>query len=187
MKSLFVGALIMVIGFWGCATKPKISEEEMQAAKTRTYEGVSSAQVLQASEKLLKLVDEARFQFERKGNQLTATRGGEIFTGVFSGGKSYISTVWLVKTQKKGNSTVVNLEAGWKSETKSAGVGSQKVKKPKGTAVYKLFFNRLDNMLGKSNEWMTCEGMKKAIKQGEESGDIRMLCAYSKDKLPSSS
>ena len=186
MKSLFVGALIIVMGLWGCATKPKFTEEQMSAAMTRTYKGVSSAQVMQASEKLLKLVDEARFKFKRENNQLTATRGGEIFTGAFSGGKSQISTVWLVKTTENGNSTVVNIEAGWKSQAMSSGLTSQNVKRPEGTAVYNLFFNRLDNLLGKSNEWMTCEGMKKAIQQGEASGDIRMLCAYSDDKLPGS-
>lgn len=186
MKTFFVGALIVAIGLGGCATKPKISEEEMKAAMTRTYKEVSSEQVMQASEKLLKLVDEKRFKFNRVDNQLTATRSGQVFTGMYSGGKSNVSGVWLVNTKEKGKSTVVTIEAGWKSEPLSTGVLG-KVKRPEGTAVYNLFFNRLDNLLGKSNEWMTCEGMKKAIQQGEASGDIRMLCAYSDDKLPGSS
>ena len=185
MKTFFVGALIVGIGLGGCATKPKISEEEMKAAMTRTYQGVSSGQVMKASEKLLKMVDEKRFQFTQSGNQLTATRSGEIFTGMYSGGKSRVSGVWLVNTKEMGKSTVVKIEAAWKTEPLSTGLSS-KVKRPEGTAVYKLFFSRLDNLLGKSNEWMTCEGMKKAIQQGEASGDIRMLCAYSDDKLPGS-
>jgi len=185
MKTFLVGALILFIGFGGCATKPKVSEEEMKAATTRTYEGVSSEQVMQASEKLLKLVDESRFKFNRDDKQLTATRSGQIFTGMFSGGKSNITAVWLVKTRQEDKSTVVNLEGGWETETLSTGLTSH-VKRPEGTAVYKLFFNRLDNLLGRSNEWMTCEGMKKAIKQGEASGDIRMLCAYADDKMPGS-
>ncbi len=183
MKSLLVGALIVIVGIVGCATKSKVSEEEMQAATTRTYEGTSSGQVMEASEKLLKLVDEARFKFTRADNQLTATRAGQVFTGV---GKANVTAVWLVKTQNKGKSTVVTISAGWKRAALSTGLTS-KLKKPEGTAVYKLFYNRLDNLLGRSNEWMTCEGMKNAIKQGEASGDIRMLCAYAEDKLPGSS
>jgi hypothetical protein len=183
MKTFLVGALIVVIGLVGCATKPKISEEEMNAAMTRTYEGVSSEQVMQASEKLLKLVDEARFKYNRGDGQLKATRSGQLFTNI---GKANVTAVWLVKTQEKGNSTVVTVEGGWKRQAMSTGK-TEKVKRPEGTAVYTLFFNRLDNMLGKSNEWMTCEGMKKAIQQGEASGDIRMLCAYADDKMPGSS
>jgi len=183
MKTFLVGALIMVIGLGGCATKPKMSEEEMKAATTRTYEGVSSEQVMQASEKLLKLVDESRFKFNRDDKQLTATRSGQVFTNI---GKADVTAVWLVKTQEKDKSTVVTLEAGWKRQSLSTGVTSRNVKKPEGTAVYSLFFNRLDNLLGQSNEWITCEGMKKAIQQGEASGDIRMLCAYADDKIPGS-
>jgi len=183
MKNLFVGVLIVIVGIGGCATKSKVSEEEMQAAMTRTYEGVTSDQVMQASEKLLKLVDESRFKFKRTDNQLTATREGQLQTGV---GKAHVTAVWLVTTQKKGKSAIVTIEAGWKREALSTGLTS-KVKKPEGTAVYKLFFNRLDNLLGQSNEWMTCEGMQKAIQLGEASGDIRMLCAYAEDKLPGSS
>ncbi|UCE63806.1 MAG: hypothetical protein JSU59_01205, partial [Nitrospirota bacterium] len=139
MKTFFVGALIMVIGLGGCATKPKISEAEMKAAMTRTYTGVSSEQVMQASEKLLKLVDETRFQFERKDNQLTATRSGELFTNI---GKAKVTAVWIVYTQETDKSTAVTLEAGWRRQSLSAGVSGRNVKKPEGTAVYSLFFNR---------------------------------------------
>jgi len=183
MKTFLVGALILFIGLGGCATKPKVSEEEMKAATTRTYEGVSSEQVMQAAEKLLKLVDESRFKFNRDDKQLTATRSGQVFTNI---GKADVTAVWLVKTQEKDKSTVVTLEAGWKRQSLSTGVTGRNVKKPVGTAVYSLFFNRLDNLLGQSNEWITCEGMKKAIQQGEASGDIRMLCAYADDKMPGS-
>jgi hypothetical protein len=82
MKSLLVGALIVVVGIGGCATKPKITEEEIRAAMTRTYKGVSSDQVMKASEKLLKMVDEKRFQFSRADNQLTATRSGQLQTNI---------------------------------------------------------------------------------------------------------
>ena len=186
MKSLLVGTLIVIIGLWGCATKPTFTEEQMRAAKTRTYKGISSEQVMQASEKLLKLVDEARFQFKRESSQLTASRSGEIYTGIYSGGAANVTAVWLVKTQEKDQSTVVTIEAGWKRKALSTGITSN-IKQPEGTAVYNLFFSRLDNLLGKSNEWMTCEGMNKAIEQGEEFGDIRMLCAYTDDKRPGSS
>ena len=186
MKSLLFGTLMVIVGLSGCATKPKATKEQMSTAMTRNYKGVSSDQVLQASEKLLKLADEKRFKFAREDNQLTATRSGEVFTGIYSGGKASVTAVWLVKTQEKDQSTVVNIEGGWRRQSMSAGITSN-LKRPEGTAVYNLFFNRLDNLLGKSNEWMTCEGMKKAIKQGEESGDIRMLCAYSDDKMPGSS
>ena len=158
----------------------------MKAAMTRTYNGVSSGQVLDAAEKIFKLADEKRFKFKRTDNQLSATRGGQVFKGTFSGGSTNITAAWLVKTMRKDQSTVVIAEAGWKKEAMSSGITS-KLQKPEGTAVYQLFFNRLDNLLGLSNEWMTCEGMKKAIKQGEAAGDIRMLCAYADDKLPSSS
>ncbi len=184
MKTFFVGVLIVGIGLGGCATKPKISEEEMKAAMTRTYKGVSSGQVMKASEKLLRMVDEKRFQFKQSGNQLTATRSGNLHTNL---GLVNVTAVWLVKTKETDQSTVVTLDAGWRKQDLSTGLGGMNTKKPEGTAVYNLFFNRLENLLGKSNVWMTCEGMKKAIEQGEESGDIRMLCAYADDTLPGSS
>jgi hypothetical protein len=183
MKSLLVGALIVVVGIGGCATKPKITEEEIRAAMTRTYKGVSSDQVMKASEKLLKMVDEKRFQFSRADNQLTATRSGQLQTNI---GTSKVTAVWIVKTREMDKSTLVTIEAAWKRQPLSRGK-TEPVKRPEGTAVYTLFFNRLDNLLGKSNEWMTCEGMKKVILQGEASGDIRMLCAYADDKLPGTS
>ena len=182
MKTLLVGTLSILIGLGACATKPQISEEEMLAARTRTYEGVSSEQVMQAAEKLLKLVDESRFQFNRADTQLTATRSGELVTNI---GKAEVTAVWLVKTEEKGNSTVVTIEGGWHRKSISKGI-SENVKRPEGKAVYTLFWSRMDTLLGRSNEWITCDGMQKAIEQGEASGDIRMLCAFADDKLPES-
>lgn len=182
MKRNLIGIFVMVISLGGCATSPEPSEKEMQAAQTRTYEDVSSEQVFQASEQLLKLVDESRFRFERADNQLTGTRSGRLFTSL---GATDVTAVWLVKTQEKGKSTVVTIEAGWKRSLPSSGK-REMLKRPKGTAVYTLFWNRLDTLLGRSNEWVTCEGMQNAINQGEASGDIRMLCAYADDKIPES-
>ena len=182
MKTLFVGTLILLISLGGCATSSKTSKDEMMAAQTRTYEGVSSQQVIQASEQLLKLVDASRFRFDREKNKLTATRSGQLFTNL---GATDVTAVWLVNTQEKEKATVVTIEAGWKKSIPSSGK-REMLKKPEGTAVYNLFYNRLDTLLGKSNEWITCNGMKQAIKQGEASGDIRMLCAFADDKMPDS-
>jgi len=182
MKTLLVGTLIILIGLGGCASSSKTSKDEMMAAATRTYEGVSSQQVIQAAEKLLKLVDESRFKFDREDHKLTATRSGQLFTAL---GATDVTAVWLVSTQEKDKATVVTIEAGWQKSLPSSGK-REMLKRPEGTAVYNLFYNRLDTMLGRSNEWITCKGMKQAIKQGEASGDIRMLCAYSDDKLPES-
>ena len=182
MKTMFVGTLIMVLGLEACATSPKTSKEEMLAATTRTYEGVSSQQVIQAAEQLLKLVDESRFIFSREDHQLTATRSGQLFTQL---GATKITAVWVVQTQEKGKSTLVTIDGGWKKTLPSSGLRLN-LRRPKGTAVYTLFWNRLDTLLGQSNEWTTCKEMKKLIEQGEASGDIRMLCARADDKLPES-
>lgn len=43
-------------------------------------------------------------------------------------------------------------------------------------ALYFIFFQRLDYLLGKTNKWLDCEEAKKIIEEENILGDIDCLC-----------
>ena len=55
-----------------------------------------------------------------------------------------------------------------------------------GTAIYDVFWSRLDYLLGKRKDWMTCKVADERVKQNITSGTNEALCNSfnMNDKLP---
>lgn len=52
------------------------------------------------------------------------------------------------------------------------------------TAIYDLFWGRMDYLLGRRDEWMTCDEAEARRKAGITYGQLEALCSVTTDDLP---
>lgn len=164
----------MMIAFvlMGCVQQPEMSREEIIKATTRTYNKTPN-EILNASDKILRLADGNDFTIHHTDSTLSATRQWMIYM-VLGGATG--SDDWLIQTtQNKDGSTKINVEVNTQANNLLGGasLGSYIVR---GTALYDLFFTRLEYFLGLNNEWITCQEANRRIKEGLVWGSNEALC-----------
>ena len=83
-----------------------------------------------------------------------------------------------VQSQEGGTLVKVDVE-----RTLHRFMGSDTVR-PTSPATYFFFWNRLDYLLGISEEWITCNHLEKAKLQNRTWGNESWLCDFSDDMVP---
>ena len=109
---------------------PRVKEQ------TRDYPGITTQQVLNASEKIFQLADGSDMNITRSSSVLKVKRSHKSLVYKSSWER------WRVETQEEDGSTIVTVFAEFDKE----GVKLY----PRGVGAYHLFFARLDYMLGAS-------------------------------------
>lgn len=180
--------LLIVSFLTACASNPKLSNEEYKTLTNRDYTGVTKDQVLQAANDLLRLADGDDFKIERTQESLTATRRWREYVVIsYEWGDDY----WNVKTHSMNNSVTATVQISRKVGY-SGNLVYLSMNHPdyiiNGTAIYDLFWARMDYLLGKRPDWMTCEISDNRIKQKTVWGDNAPLCHMLniKDNKPTS-
>lgn len=170
-------SMLTLVIFIACLTScfpnqgPTPQEPLSVRADTRDYPGITAQQVLKASEKIFQLAD---------GSDMKITRG----SSVLEVKRSHDSLVyksswerWRVETQEEDGATYVTVSAEFDKE------GSKIY--PRGVGTYRLFFARLDYMLGASKNWMTCHQYQAILLRDPTWGhEDRFLCKHANDKVP---
>lgn len=128
----------------GCFSGPMLDREAQITETTRTYPDKAKADVLAAAEELLRSVDGKKTTVTYTESGLKATRN--YFS--MSTGDSGVAT-WTVSADAAGKGTTVTIAA---SQTRSRGYDLPVT----GNASYRLFFSRLDYLLGLSTTWVDC-------------------------------
>lgn len=192
MKKLV--AMLCALTLSGCAIKaPHLTRKEWIEVTTREYTGVSNDQVLDASEELFRLADGDDFNISHSQDGLYASRNWMVyvvFTAVM--GTDY----WLVKTTPTPNgikvSVQVNTQAGAITPMATTGgdltatsttLGGMPID---GKAIYDVFWARMDYLLGKRSNWMTCKEANDRVNKHIVWGSNDALCnAFNvKDQTP---
>ena len=167
----------------GCATPHKqLTRDEWMQATTRTYAGVNKDQVLSATEKLLRLADGDDFNIIHTESGINATRNWIAYM-VIAGvsGTDYwdiratpiergVNVSVQVSTQSQ-NTAPMQMGSNW-MPVNSTNPGTPAY----GVAIYDIFFSRLDYMLGKRANWMTCKEADERVKNGSTWGNNEALC-----------
>jgi len=188
-KILLIAALSFLLV--GCVKTPQMTPEEWTQATQRHYDGVSQDEVAKAVEKLFRLADGSDFKTLRLADGLYASRNWGMFVVLTS---EYGTDYWLLKMVEKDGGVDVavrvttdlaaytsiertdqNLTAGPAGTLKASTMplGGETVT---GTALYDVFWARLDFLLGKSTEWMTCDQSNQRVSQGVVTGTNKALC-----------
>ncbi len=188
MNKKILRMILIVSLLTACASNPKLSDEEYKALTNQEYIGVTKDQVLQAAEELLRLADGDDFKIEKSLESLSALRRWrEYYVVSYEWGDDQ----WQVKTYPTngGIATVVHIsrKVGYSGNMVFISDG-QSAYSVNGTAIYDLFWGRMDYLLGKRQDWMTCEMSNDRIKQKIVWGSNDPLCnkLNIKDNKPAS-
>jgi hypothetical protein len=121
-----------------------LTPEEWQEAQTRRYLGVTQAQAYGAARKLFSLADPTDVMFGYEHGRLLAIRRAILSTIL-----SAYNERWVIDAQEQEGATTIT--------TSLELVGCLGHRRPQSVWPYRMFFSRMDYLLGKSNKWMTCE------------------------------
>jgi hypothetical protein len=162
----------------GCTTKPPTpwTREEAQTVTTRTYKGVSPDQALAAAEQIFRLADAKDLSLSYGDGTLQAQRNVLVYAVLAAVSGNYVFEV-VAKPTTGG--TVVSMNTRSNLSGTYSFPTSEPVSWPQG---YRLFFDRMDYMLGKSDVWLTCPAARKAYAVQA----IEDLCLNAEDKAPTS-
>lgn len=194
MKRLFTVFFLLAM-IAGCATtRPQLSREEWLAVSSRNYEGVTKDQVISAAERLFRLADGDDFRIVHTEDGIYSTRNWLVYlviaaaTGIdywqvkVTPAANSVKAVVQVNTQSQAIAPMATTSGAWTATTMPmAGTPVN------GTAIYDVFWSRMDYLLGKRPDWLNCQLADKRVKQGIVWGTNEALCnSFNvKDETPS--
>lgn len=184
--------LLIIYLLSACTSIPTISKEEYIALTNRQYDNVTKNQVIKASEELLRLADGDDFKFE-----YTTTNNFD--TEVLIGERNWVvyyvlstssgKDKWKISATQAGENTKVSVQI-----FRNIFIQGTKIYPPgyggyiANPAIFDLFWARMDYLLGKRSDWMTCTISEMRVKQKIVWGDTDSLCntLNIKDNKPNS-
>lgn len=192
-KSFFY-LIIFSLFLAGCAANhPKMSREEYLSTTQHTYDN-SPDEIFKASEKLFNLADGNDFQYSWTDDTLIANRKWSFYLVLAAG---FGNDTWQIKTQKLSDGkTKVSVMVSTTSSSLmpmpttggdfSGGTTPSMANLVQGTAIYDIYWSRLDYLLGINKHWMTCKEADQKVKDKKVWGNNEALCnsLNMDDKLP---
>lgn len=183
IKSM-LALLCAVFVIAGCATQhPPMTREEWLNTTTRYYEGKTKDEVLNAAEKLFTLSDGDDYTFQHTDDALYASRQ---WTMYFVIGFAQGNDNWVVSAKETDKGVKATVRAAIQSSSVapmattggdfSAATIPLSGTPVTGNSLYELFWARMDYLLGKRSDWMTCEEADARKKSGETWGWNDPLC-----------
>lgn len=184
IKVISVAVLVLSLAACALPPKPQLTRAQWLEITTRYYDDVSVDDVLNAAEKLFRLADEKDFQFSHSDNELYAFRSWSAYmviaasmgtdqwqvTAVPTGGRVRVSL------RSTSSSSVITAMPTVQGDLFAATMPGMTGMPTQGTALYALFWSRMDFLLGKSTDWIDCDDVKQWYKQQLVWGDKRALC-----------
>lgn len=183
MKKLLLAALAAA-SLGGCATQRQMTREEWIQVTQREYKA-TQGDALKAAEKVFRLSDGDDYDIAYTDDEIKAQRA---WIAYFVFGAAVGTDYWSLKAkQSSADSVVLSLSA----VTQGSAVGPMPTTSPgvyaasatpaassitKGTALYDVFWARMDWMLGTRKDWMDCKTADQRIKAGVTWGVNEALC-----------
>lgn len=185
MKRLVLFAAVFVAA---CAQPPQLTREQQLAATTRLYPGVDKERLIEGAKRVLRLADGGfdRVQFLDRPDGVVAVHKTLLFLLVASNVRTDTWTLTVVETpaglqaqvtlgrQNQGSAIAPTTMPGVYAPTGSTTAGEP----IGGTAVFELFWRRLDYMVHRTDEWATCRESDDRVSRGELVGPNDALCSH---------
>ena len=189
MNKLLITTLLAILLTACVAPQRKMTRSEWIDITSREYQNKTQEEVIQAAEKLFTLADGDDFQFSHTQNGMLAHRRWFLYLVIAAAdGVDY----WKLNTEKTEHGVKVTIELTVAGNTTTAG-GMNSINTSSilgmpvnGNAIYTIFWERMDYLMGKTDHWMTCDEINKKIKNKELFGGAEQLClsATVDDKHP---
>lgn len=182
MRGLIVAVGVLMLA--GCAVQqPHMTRDEYLQVTQRTYEGKTPDDIYRAAEKLFILSDGQDFQFFHTEDSMVASRHWTVY--VVLAAAMGVDT-WTVRARKVDSGTKVsaalNRSAGGILPMPTTGGDMTAGGMPSmagnvaGTAIYDIFWSRMDYLLGKTDRWMTCKDADARVQSKATWGNNEALC-----------
>ena len=169
----------------GCATSKhqELTREEWLATTTRTYEGIDREKIIKAAERLFRLADGDDFRIAHYEEGLYATRNWSVYVVLaatfgtdywklsVTPDKKNVRASIQINTQSQAVSPMMVSNGAW-AATSMPMSGSPVM----GTAIYDVFWSRMDYLLGFRQDWMTCQIANQRVEHGITWGTNEALC-----------
>ncbi|MDP2868937.1 hypothetical protein [Methyloversatilis sp.] len=163
--------------------RPPMSEAELEQVLTRDYPGRSAQDVLAAATRLWRLADGDDFRIKPGNGSLVAERDWVFFSQMV---RIVGDDTWTLTVSEANGVTTARLTLiTYKRSTTVSSFGmtpttqtSPRIGGPvKGSAIYDLFWARMDHLLGVRPDWMTCAEAEARVSAGTTWGNKDALCA----------
>lgn len=177
-------AAVMVLMLAGCAVQPpQMTRDEYLQVTQRTYEGKTPDDIYRAAEKLFVLSDGQDFKFFHTEDSMVASRPWSVYLVLAA---SMGVDTWTIRAREVDSGTKVsaalNTSMGsilpiptTSGDMTAGGMPSMAGNVP-GTAIYDIFWSRMDYLLGKTDKWMTCKEADARVKSKVKWGTNEALC-----------
>ncbi len=176
--------LILIIFLTSCATPRKLTRDEWLIAGQKKYPlSITKDKLIKSAEKVLVLADENDVNFQYSDTGFTASRNWLIYAVIAAAmGTDY----WRFDVKEEKGELVASVQPSQTSGSVtgySAGNGNvgtvtaPTIGNPlQGTAIYDMFWSRLDFILGLRSDWLDCKSGLQKISKGETWGNLDNIC-----------
>lgn len=174
--------ILISLSLVSCASHRTLTREEWLQVGKKEFTNIKKEDLIKNAEKLLTLMDGRDVKFSYTQNGFVASRNWLIYVVVAAAvGTDY----WTFDVQEKDNKLIASIQPSTMAGTVSGyAVGGQvsTITTPtigtpiQGTAIYNMFWNRLDYLLGKTDQWMDCKQGLSKINKNETWGNLEHIC-----------
>jgi hypothetical protein len=156
--------------------EPRLTREEWLKCTSRTYEGLSKDQIISAAEAVLRLAGGEYMKISHTEDGLTGSRSWGYYA-VIQSEKGIDS--WIFKTEPTQGGIKATVRLTSSRQLYSYGIlpTPEKEAPVDGSAIYDMFWRRMDYLLGKTDKWTTCEMSEEMVDQGLVWGETKALCS----------
>lgn len=163
--------IFLAVVLVGCAGTPKVvSREDFLAEASRKYPDIKKETVIKAAEIVLRQSDPKDWSFRHKPDGFTGVRRYVVYA-VLSAASGHERWQFDVKTDNGTTTAFLNI-----SETVTGSSGVPLEGEMNNVALYRLFWNRMDYVLGRRQRWVHCQAAVKQAKADGHSIDLGGLC-----------
>lgn len=192
MRLIAIVAVAILLA--GCAAqRPQMTRAQYLEMTQRTYADKSPDDVFAAAEKLFRLADGDDFSFSHSEDSMVATRPWLVYVILAA---TMGTDSWTVRARETAAGTNVHVALNTSmgnvlpipttgGDMTVGGMPSM-AGNVQGTAIYDVFWARMDYLLGKTDHWMTCKEADERVKTKVTWGSNEALCnsVNLKDELP---